>query len=475
LALALAGAATAAAQSAPAIDGTADAAYGPSLSVQNTKTHFGDNNLGDLIATRNGGSEIDQVFGVVAGGRLYVTVTGNLERNFNKLEVYIDSKAGGVNTIDGANLPDQVDGFCCGNNAEGNGALQRSNGLTFDTGFDADYFLTFTHGLEKVGPVTTGSDRETHFWAMSAHYADLTSGTAGATASAGMQLGPQGRAVVLRFPFNSDFDNDSDADGSDFLIWQRNVDKNVDATRATGDANGDGAVNFIDLEQWGGEFGQARLLTDTGFVPNDTSAPTTALIGPTLPGLEQGQLIDKNYALGPGGGTGTLNDGLIAKELEFALPDDGNGRNRRNMENTIDLRMALDNSNIAGVAGSGSAPWDTDLGNPGDVRTGIEFSIPLEHIGNPTGNIDLTIFVNNGEHNYASNQFAGVGILDANPGGNGFGGFTGEMVGVNMNDFAGNQYVTVVQPAALAAVPEPAGALLVGAAVVGLLAARRRR
>ena len=40
------------------------------------------------------GSEIDQVFAQVADGRLNVLITGNLESNFNKLNVFIDSNPG---------------------------------------------------------------------------------------------------------------------------------------------------------------------------------------------------------------------------------------------------------------------------------------------------------------------------------------------------------------------------------------------
>jgi hypothetical protein len=454
----------------PVIDGTADAEYGPSLSVQNTKTHFGDNDLGDLIATRSGGSELDQLFATVADGRLYVTATGNLERNFNKLEVFIDSSpASGVNSLDGAQLPDQVDGFCCNFNAPGDGALQRMSTLRFDEGFTADYYLTFTHGEEKVGPITEGDNRETHFWAMSAHYADLTQGTSGAVVSAGMQLGPQGRPVVLRFPFHSDFDDDADADGADFLTWQRNVGAVTDVTRSTGDANGDAAVDAADLDEWRGETGLVRTLADLSFTPSDTTPPTTALIGPTLPGLEPGQLIDKNYVAANGFDMGNL----IAKELEFALAEnaadpDTLDRNRRDMENTIDLRMALNNSNIAGVEGSGSEPWETE-GNPQDVTTGIEFSIPLAQIGNPTGDIKITAFINGTAHDFLANQVSGVGILVPNLGG---------LMPFFDTEFAGDQFVTVVQPPAaadLAAAPEPAAGILSACAGAALLTCRRRR
>jgi hypothetical protein len=424
----------------PVIDGTKDAEYGAALSVQNTNTQFGDNNLGDFIATRNGGSEIDQVFGLISGGRMYITITGNLERNFNKLEIFLDTKVGGVDTIDGAMLPDQVDGFCCNNNAEGDGALQRLAGVTFDTGFNADYYLTFSHGSEPGG-----------FWAMSAHYADLTMGTAGRVVSAGMQLGPQGLPVVLRFPFNADFDNDADADGADFLTWQRQL-GNTAAARNTGDANADMIVDAADLTQWQGEYAVKRQFSDTSYVPSADTPPTTALIGPTLPNLSQGQLIDKNYVAA---------NGLVAPELDFATEAN------RNMENTIDLQMALNNSNIAGVSGAGPYEEPTTE-NPGAVMTGIEFSIPLSEIGYTSGPLRMVAFINGTGHDFSSNQFSGTGILQGNP---------GALFNVDMNFYAGDQFVTVPNPivAAAAAVPEPTGLTVAIFAAIGIGVCARGR
>lgn len=445
----------------PVMDGTADAEYGAALSTQNTKTHFGDNNLGDLIATRNGGSEIDQVFGKIANGRLYVTIAGNLERNFNKFEVFIDSDAAtGVNALVGSALPEMVDGFCCGN-APGDGALQRMDTLTFDAGFTADRYLTFTHGEEGVGAVGVDG-RETKFWAMSAHYADLTQGVNGDVVSAGMQLGPQGRPVVLRFPYGGDFNDDADADGNDFLAWQRGFGTPTGALRANGDANGDGAVDATDLDVWKGDFGATRQLSDTSYTPSFDSRPTSSLIGPTLPNLGQGELIDKNYVATHG----TVAAQLIAKELEFALADDGNDRNRRNMENTIDLEMAINNSNTAGVEGSGAAPWET-AGNPQVVTTGIEFSIPLSEIGYTSGPIKITAFVNNGGHDYLANQVSGEGILIGN---------LGSLMPDFELEFTGNQFVTIppAATAAVGAVPEPTAALLLLSGI-GAIAALRRR
>jgi hypothetical protein len=54
---------------------------------------------------------------------------------------------------------------------------------------------------------------------------------------------------------NADFDGDSDVDGNDFLIWQRNVGRVGTGTHALGDANNDTNVNAADLAIWKTGFG----------------------------------------------------------------------------------------------------------------------------------------------------------------------------------------------------------------------------
>jgi hypothetical protein len=55
--------------------------------------------------------------------------------------------------------------------------------------------------------------------------------------------------------FSADFDLDGDVDGRDFLAWQRGVGINAGATKAQGDANGDGRVNSADLTLLKAQFG----------------------------------------------------------------------------------------------------------------------------------------------------------------------------------------------------------------------------
>jgi hypothetical protein len=114
---------------APVVDGTRDVEYGAALSVQAVQTGFGDATPPGFL----GGSELDAAYAKIVGGRLYLLLTGNHEPNFNKLEVFIDSKAGGENTLTGN---PQYDFF--------NGSTwlsQNMTGLTFDAPFAADYHL----------------------------------------------------------------------------------------------------------------------------------------------------------------------------------------------------------------------------------------------------------------------------------------------------------------------------------------------
>jgi hypothetical protein len=402
---------------------------------------------------------------------------GNLENNFNKLEIYIDvdGASGGVNEVDGSSLPAAVDAFCCGGFGTTDGALQRQIGLVFDTGFFADYYLTLSSGGESQG--AGASDLERH-WAVTAHYADLTEGTAGRVVAAGMQLAPKGLPSTLKAPLSPDYDRDFDVDGADFLTWQRGL-GSAGATNAQGDSDRDGDVDGSDLTQptlgWRDRFGDSALLTD---FPYNPTGPETTPSGhvittqdlldhsPTLPGLSQGQLIDKNYVTA---------HGLVAPELDFVLPQDpsdpNTDLNHRDMENTVDMRLALDNSNTAGVEG-GSGPVTT--GNPQDVRTGIELSIPLDQLRDfmnaiPSGNIRVVAFVNGTGHDYASNQWSGEGVLQGN--------FGPIMPNLDF-DVTGQQFVTVPNSAApvAAAVPEPGSLALVGLAVmVAALAGRRRQ
>jgi hypothetical protein len=103
------------------------------VATQSVQTQFGD-------ANPNGGSELDAAWAQVSGGTLYLTLTGNLESNFNKLNIFIDSVAGGENVI-----TNNTGGG--GNNPNNDNWAAKYAGFTFDAGFSADYLLIARNGI----------------------------------------------------------------------------------------------------------------------------------------------------------------------------------------------------------------------------------------------------------------------------------------------------------------------------------------
>ncbi|MEL7531141.1 MAG: T9SS type A sorting domain-containing protein [Bacteroidota bacterium] len=120
------------------VDGTLDPQYGAALCVQNNTTGFGDNN-NPAIDIANG-SELDAAYAVVDGGMLYLFLSGNLETNFNKLEIFIDAQPGGQNRLLGTNPDVDFNGL----NRMGDDG--NNNGLVFDNDFFANYYFTASGG-----------------------------------------------------------------------------------------------------------------------------------------------------------------------------------------------------------------------------------------------------------------------------------------------------------------------------------------
>lgn len=134
------------AQAQPVVDGEgALSEYPAPLWVNGTNpTQFGDN-TDDTIGCANG-SELDGIRAVIdqdifGDPTLYIHIAGNLETNFNKLEIFFDT----VPNSGQAKLPTE-------NPDVDFGALQRmgddgtGNGLAFDYGFTANHYFTMTTG-----------------------------------------------------------------------------------------------------------------------------------------------------------------------------------------------------------------------------------------------------------------------------------------------------------------------------------------
>lgn len=157
----------------PIIDGTADPIYGPALSIQNTQTGFGNATLG--LPNFANGSELDAAFGIISNGTLYLTLTGNLESNFNKLSIFLDTRTGGQNRLRGDNPNVSFNGL---NRMGDDGS---GNGLRFDAGFEADWWISVTGGndpyqifVDASELLTGGGGTNAGFLGAGAH---LTNGT----------------------------------------------------------------------------------------------------------------------------------------------------------------------------------------------------------------------------------------------------------------------------------------------------------
>ncbi len=249
--------------------------------LQNNYTQFGDNQEGNVM-TATIGSELDGAYAKVANGTLYLMLTGNLESNYNKIELFFDYKSGGQNQLLSNNpMPSEFED------------PNKMAGLTFDAGFEADFWMAITNGPETGTPKI-------------------------AVYAAAIETG--------------------------------------------GNPNG-----FVDVP-----------------VPDITMSANG---GP--------------YAW-------TYLGGYIG----------------------------LNNSNIAGVGGSPGEIGPPDF-DPATVSTGVEMAIPLAYIGNPTGDIKISAFINSSGHDYLSNQV--LGGLGANINN------LAKPDTVNFNDYAGNQYFTVSQ------------------------------
>ncbi len=132
------------------VDGTRDANYGSALAVQTVETSGGDND-----------SELDAAYATTFDRRLFLLFTGNLNDNFDKLEIFIDSKTGGQSTFDSA----------------GNDGAAAMDGMVFDDGFTADFHLIATRGTVSGDP-QFNLDFADLGAQTSSHYVDtLTSGS----------------------------------------------------------------------------------------------------------------------------------------------------------------------------------------------------------------------------------------------------------------------------------------------------------
>ncbi|MFT3786228.1 MAG: PEP-CTERM sorting domain-containing protein [Tepidisphaeraceae bacterium] len=110
------------------------------------------------------------------------------------------------------------------------------------------------------------------------------------------------------------------------------------------------------------------------------------------------------------------------------------------------FKYGYNDANLAGV--SGAAPTAADPVAPTLVTTGAEYEFDLDTLG-VNGDFKVMAFINGSNHDYASNQFLpGLPAPQGNLAGDGAGNYTGTVAGINLNNFAGDQFITIAGPVA---------------------------
>ncbi len=94
-------------------------------------------------------------------------------------------------------------------------------------------------------------------------------------------------AFELSLNITGDFDNDGDADGTDFLTWQRNV--GTGTSLEEGDATADGNVDAADLAIWQGEYGTLSVASQASLqsIPEPTTWTLMLLAGASVVALSR--------------------------------------------------------------------------------------------------------------------------------------------------------------------------------------------
>ena len=467
----------------PVIDGTRDAVYGPAKALQACRTGFGNATSGTQFAN---GSELDGMYVCRDSTFLYVFLSGNVESNFNKLELLIDTDeaTNGTNPISSGNFPD-ID-F---------GALGKLNGMAFDAGFAPDYYFTFGCGggnptfypnFAVVGTSDGG-------WL---GYNDAGNGSGLISGS-----NPRGCEISVNnvntggvgAPCPPPAGNADNANGSEIDAVYSYVNNGRLHVLVTGNLESGGGTPcdaganklnlFIDADGQGGQnvvrnnnvdisYGNLNRMAGLTFEPDfaadywmsfKTGGNTPYMVmdcsvlrtgGKRVNGL--GSPLD--YGAYDGGTKANYNpvtfrgnfvpcngnpsdpmiqDGFTANlytnygpraAAESLFADNFNPVGTPGL-----LSFSINNSNFGGVQGRGGSVSDA-----ANVSTGIEFSIDLNELGwDGSSCIKLAGFVANGDASYASNQ-----VIGGLPGGNDTSDLANPTV-VNFGNIAGTQYVIV--------------------------------
>lgn len=466
------------------VDGSLDGGVGGSdytnVFIQGNFTGFGDETDGtvDGSGPNGGGSEIDGVYIAKDATNLYIFVAGNLENNSNGLDLYIDTGAGGDNTLNGAS-------------GDGGFIVDAQSGLVFDAGFAANFVFSVDATDDDADGATPNVPRA-FFGSIDGSIDDLGTlsgyGAANAGAlSAGVSLGVDNSNVegVIGEPsqatpvspdadwaYGSEIDNlrvfidepnntlwlfvagnmegnfnkvlfffDTQPGGQNTIL-DSNVDISFNAlNNMAGITFDDGfeADYWVDFNQGvDGGTGNLQRFTDAATMRTDG-----ALIDPFF-----GVIVDYgSFDGGPvmdfptipfAGPRIDIQDGSLGS----LFANYGPRLSQLDPNNPIPnlIQVAINNSNVDGVTDSSAA-------GAASVNTGIEMAIDLDELG-WDGSQDILVagWIANAGFDFISNQ-----VLGGLPFADNIGPRDADGDGVNDLDFNaidGEQFVNLTNPAA---------------------------
>jgi hypothetical protein len=470
----------------PAItaDGLLDAgAYGAPLAIQANRTTADDDT--DASNATASGSELDVMYGVIRDGNMHVFLGGNLQSNFTKIEIFIDSAEGGVNQlVSGGNYAD-VD-FGALQNLQGNAEFP---GLRFDSGFSPDYYMTFGCGNDPV----------THFpnftliegAANPGYLGNRITGSGSGLLEGGnnpdniqvaVDNGNTEGVGALCPPPQGDRDRarGSEIDGAYAyldvangylnVLVTGNVESNYNKLDLFFDVNGDAeGQNAMRSDNVDIDFNHlntmAGLTFDSGFTADYwlslgngdngltmfANAAVLRANGPAENGAQNhldygayngGTKANGNDPINFDGPRADVQDGFAQNIFtEFAPRTTGlpylSGGSAPNPVADLIL-ITLDNRNVQGVTSAEANPAAAAA-----VRTGVEVRISLAELGwDGTSCIKIAGCINNGDRNFMSNQV--IGGLPAGTGN------LGNPANINFANIPGNQFVEICPPVSCA-------------------------
>ncbi len=220
------------------------------------------------------GSELNnmRVFIDETNNKLWVFLAGNMEGNYNKLVMFFDSQPGGQNVI----LDNNVDiSF---------NALNNMSGITFDSGFEPDYWMDFNQGVDGgTGALQRFADAATMrtegalidpFFGVIVDYGSFDGGLIAdyptipfAGPRIDIQDGSLGSLFANYGPRLSQLDPNNPIDGLvQFAIDNSNVDGVSDSSAAGAASVNTGLELCIDLDELGWDGSQDILMA--GWIAN---------------------------------------------------------------------------------------------------------------------------------------------------------------------------------------------------------------